>query len=254
MGPEGAAVAKQAVNLTNDELLKLEEQARLAGFLASKAYADSFAANDQYLVTVMKAGGIEAVQGVIAAQAEEAQTGVPGAVATFVNTWNSTYANNPITMPVSTDTSAANTALQNFYNRWNGATINLRATGSASLGSGILGNRNSNNGGWASGGPIYGPGTGTSDSIPARLSHGEYVIRASSVRKYGMGMFDSLNRGVARFASGGPVYRGNNQPMSIGRQGAGVNVSIVQNNPVTRDPLRQLRETSENLAAGIWGR
>lgn len=247
MGPEGAAVAKQAVNLTNDELLKLEEQARLAGFLASKAYADSFAANDQYLVTVMEAGGIEAVRGVIAAQAEEAQTGVPGAVATFVNTWNSTYGNNPISMPVDADTYPADKALRGVYNRWNGTTVTFRASTS---GPGPGGG----GGGWASGGPIYGPGTGTSDSIPARLSHGEYVIRASSVRKYGMGMFDALNRGVARFASGGPVYRGNSQPMSIGRQDAGVNVSIVQNNPVTRDPLRQLRETSENLAAGIWGR
>lgn len=30
------------------------------------------------------------------------------------------------------------------------------------------------------------------------------------------------------------------------------NVSVVQNNPVTRDPLKQLRESSEMVAAGIW--
>lgn len=30
------------------------------------------------------------------------------------------------------------------------------------------------------------------------------------------------------------------------------NVSIFQNNPVTRDPLAQLRELSEMVAAGIW--
>lgn len=31
------------------------------------------------------------------------------------------------------------------------------------------------------------------------------------------------------------------------------NVNIVQNNPLTRDPLKQLREDSELVAAGIWG-
>lgn len=47
----------------------------------------------------------------------------------------------------------------------------------------------------ALGGHILGPGTATSDSIPAYLSNGEYVINAASVSKYGKGMFDSLNTG-----------------------------------------------------------
>ncbi|MFF2522227.1 phage tail tape measure protein [Streptomyces liangshanensis] len=51
------------------------------------------------------------------------------------------------------------------------------------------------------GGPIVGPGTGTSDSIPALVSNGEYVIKAASVRKYGVAMFDRLNAG--RYAGGG---------------------------------------------------
>ncbi len=55
----------------------------------------------------------------------------------------------------------------------------------------------------AQGGYISGPGTETSDSIPAYLSDGEYVIRASSVRKYGPEFFDQLNAG--RFATGGIV-------------------------------------------------
>jgi hypothetical protein len=58
----------------------------------------------------------------------------------------------------------------------------------------------------AAGGPIYGPGTATSDSIPAYLSNGEYVIRAAAVQKYGLAMFDSLN--AQRFAGGGRVGRG----------------------------------------------
>lgn len=55
----------------------------------------------------------------------------------------------------------------------------------------------------AQGGYISGPGTGTSDSIPARLSNGEYVVKASSVSKYGRGMMDAINE--QRFATGGLV-------------------------------------------------
>jgi TP901 family phage tail tape measure protein len=51
------------------------------------------------------------------------------------------------------------------------------------------------------GGRVVGPGTGTSDSIPALVSNGEYVIKADAVRKYGVAMFDRLN--AKRFASGG---------------------------------------------------
>jgi TP901 family phage tail tape measure protein len=53
----------------------------------------------------------------------------------------------------------------------------------------------------ASGGYISGPGTSTSDSIPARLSDGEYVIKASAVDQYGVGMMNSINE--QKFADGG---------------------------------------------------
>lgn len=38
--------------------------------------------------------------------------------------------------------------------------------------------------GFATGGPVYGSGTGTSDSINARLSNGEYVMPARQTRQY----------------------------------------------------------------------
>lgn len=47
--------------------------------------------------------------------------------------------------------------------------------------------------GHADGGPVYGPGTDTSDSLIRKLSTGEYVIRADAVRKYGVSLFDGLN-------------------------------------------------------------
>lgn len=58
----------------------------------------------------------------------------------------------------------------------------------------------------ATGGYIRGPGTGTSDSIPARLSDGEYVVKAASVAHYGVGFLHAINRRQLRsFSQGGPV-------------------------------------------------
>ncbi|MFC1219488.1 tape measure protein [Pasteurella multocida] len=58
----------------------------------------------------------------------------------------------------------------------------------------------------ATGGYITGPGTGTSDSIPARLSNGEYVIRAASVSRYGVDFLHAINRGQLRkYSTGGLV-------------------------------------------------
>jgi TP901 family phage tail tape measure protein len=58
-------------------------------------------------------------------------------------------------------------------------------------------------GGHAEGGPISGPGTGTSDSILARLSNGEYVVRAAAARRH-RALLDTINNAPG-FASGGPV-------------------------------------------------
>ena len=65
----------------------------------------------------------------------------------------------------------------------------------------------------AEGGYISGKGTSTSDSIPTMLSSGEYVIKASSVRKYGTnflnavnnGNFTKIKSGVHHYAQGGLV-------------------------------------------------
>jgi TP901 family phage tail tape measure protein len=61
----------------------------------------------------------------------------------------------------------------------------------------------------ATGGYISGPGTATSDSIPAMLSDGEYVIKAASVDKFGTGFLDSVNKGqLPKFRLGGMVRDG----------------------------------------------
>lgn len=63
--------------------------------------------------------------------------------------------------------------------------------------------------GLASGGSVDGPGTGTSDSIPAMLSNGEYVLNAQAVDRLGVPFLNGLNTGRLRgFASGGLVGSG----------------------------------------------
>jgi hypothetical protein len=67
----------------------------------------------------------------------------------------------------------------------------------------------------ATGGFVRGPGTSTSDSIPAWLSDGEFVVRASAVQQIGVPALMAINRGIhvpaiasvhgPRFADGGLV-------------------------------------------------
>lgn len=56
----------------------------------------------------------------------------------------------------------------------------------------------------AMGGPVFGPGGPTSDSIPMALSDGEYVIRTAAARKIGYRQLDELNS-TGRM-SGGDTY------------------------------------------------
>ena len=59
--------------------------------------------------------------------------------------------------------------------------------------------------GFADGGRIQGPGTGTSDSIPIMASNGEYVINAKATRKH-LPLLEAINSGKApAFATGGRI-------------------------------------------------
>ncbi|MGG1947050.1 phage tail length tape measure family protein [Trinickia sp. NRRL B-1857] len=78
---------------------------------------------------------------------------------------------------------------------------------------------------YASGGPIAGPGTGTSDSIPAMLSNGEFVVRASQASKY-RSLLESINSGTtSHFANGGLVG-----PSAASSNGGVAPVSVVVHN------------------------
>lgn len=86
--------------------------------------------------------------------------------------------------------------------------------------------------GFASGGSVAGPGTGTSDSIPAMLSNGEYVLNAQAVDRLGVPFLNGLNTGRLRgFASGGLVGSGGayNRPASVGSSSSSTSNSITLN-------------------------
>jgi TP901 family phage tail tape measure protein len=105
-----------------------------------------------------------------------------------------------------TDAKANLSALQTQLNNIRSKTITITtnnlnvANGTPGRGAGVLKPQ-----GNATGGYISGPGTGTSDDIPAMLSNGEYVIRAAAVKKYGVHTFDRIN--AAQYATGGYVER-----------------------------------------------
>ena len=62
--------------------------------------------------------------------------------------------------------------------------------------------------GFAKGGHVVGEGTGTSDSILARLSNNEFVMTSRTVDHYGVGFMNALNqRRFPKFANGGHVGR-----------------------------------------------
>lgn len=58
--------------------------------------------------------------------------------------------------------------------------------------------------GFASGGFVSGPGSGTSDSVPAMLSNGEYVVSADAVRRF-LPILEAINSGRVPHMKGGGV-------------------------------------------------
>ncbi|MDY0191675.1 MAG: hypothetical protein RBR22_13190 [Desulfuromonas sp.] len=118
----------------------------------------------------------------------------------------------PITVLVDSESlEAAKTQLQTFAESFNTTiTIPFRVAPPAGSSDDVPG--------FASGGHIRGAGTGTSDSILARLSNGEYVMKAAAVRKYGVRAMQNLNNmQLPRFNTGGMV----GQVSSVAQQNIG---------------------------------
>jgi TP901 family phage tail tape measure protein len=92
---------------------------------------------------------------------------------------------------------------------------------------GTFGNSSLSGRSFSTGGSVFGAGTSTSDSIPAMLSNGEYVLSARAVRQLGIPLLDYMNaagRVPVRLSTGGAVT--NYTPAAVrssyeGRSGAG---------------------------------
>jgi hypothetical protein len=123
-----------------------------------------------------------------------------------------------VTVGVNTGNAVSNVAaVQNAINSLSGKTVSVTTLQKTVY---MAGKQSSIAQGRASGGPIYGPGSSTSDDIPIWASDGEFMIRAAAVDKYGLDFFTRLNamqyadggpihpRGAARFANGGQVRGG----------------------------------------------
>ena len=99
--------------------------------------------------------------------------------------------------------------------------------------------------GFAEGGEVRGPGTATSDSIPAMLSDGEFVVRASEAAKHRR-LLEMINSGrVSKFATGGAVGRATRLPQTVG-DGKAPAVSI--KNEVTVNGSAGTPEQNADLA------
>lgn len=99
----------------------------------------------------------------------------------------------------------------------------------------------------AAGGPIAGPGSGTSDSILARVSNGEYVVRAAAVARYGSGFMEAINRmALPTFAAGGKVGAGGT-PATGGIVIQNLNLPGVSNARAFVAELKQMLRTDPGL-------
>lgn len=124
----------------------------------------------------------------------------------------------------------------------------------------------------ATGGRISGPGTGTSDSIPAWLSNGEAVLKASSLRKldakYGRGFFNTLNATgdvpagsrIAKPSSTALEYRRQSQAYAAGgrveKMMSGlyeVNVQVPDSSRELVSAVNDLRREVADFRDGIGG-
>lgn len=102
----------------------------------------------------------------------------------------------------------------------------------------------------ANGGIVRGPGTETSDSIPAMLSDKEYVIRAAAVKKLGTGFLDQVNAGkvpIAR-ASGGMAGRSKTTAYSRFKNGGQARAASKSTSRVSKSQVARLINLNKQMA------
>lgn len=192
VNPNSSAFARANDRLTNSQALASAGAQTGAAFdtidrgVALRAGVANFGRNmpntaAQYFGLANQSGGMASN---VASQGMDAARANAGMVGQGFNT------------AIGGNQSAGNLMLGDFQGRMQGYQADQQAISGLFQGLGMLG------GAYlgmppikrAKGGEVDGPGTSTSDSIPAMLSDGEYVINAAAVRKVGTDFLDKINK------------------------------------------------------------
>ncbi|WFR66642.1 hypothetical protein P9139_18130 [Curtobacterium flaccumfaciens] len=157
--------ATAAMQAGRNELIKALGQYGITG-AAAQAYADKIIGTPKDWATLFSNN---------AASASGPVSDLNGKIRAIPTGYNST-------INVNVNGAANVEATKNAVDRLKAAIQQAAAVGAASP---IVAHASGGNVPYATGGAVYGPGTGTSDSIDARLSNGEHVVTAAEVRALG---------------------------------------------------------------------
>ena len=148
------------------------------------------------------------------------------------------------TITLVADTWTAQNAINGFIYNNSGRIIRLKVMTDGGQGYSYDGGKT-----WAraQGGSVFGPGTETSDSIPAWLSNGEYVLRTRAARAIGYGRLNYMNQTgkLPAFATGGQVGGGQS-----GQQ-AFPNSIMAELSPTDRGLMARGGETNVNVGLSV---
>ena len=97
---------------------------------------------------------------------------------------------------------------------------------------------------FAGSGPVEGPGSGVSDSIPARLSDGEFVFTAKAVEEIGADNLMAMMKDAEMKADG-------RQDLAEGGQPEEETVEMEVEKPTTKQDIRVVKTTVDNGGKGL---
>jgi hypothetical protein len=113
--------------------------------------------------------------------------------------------------------------------------------------------------GFAEGGKVSGAGSGTSDSIPAMLSNGEFVINAKATRDH-IGLLTSINSGkLKKFAEGGLVSTAmlaapaiaDVKPAQVNNQSSQQVINLTITGDISRQTKAEIYQMLPSIAEGV---
>lgn len=245
LGPEGASLVAQLVTGTDAQLQIMEENFGDSGAEGADAWAQEMATRSAVWKELTAKSGAAAVK---SAQAE---------LAAGKTTLQSIINNYGLTIKIGVDKTGywdAMNTLNSIAGKTVSAYVAIRQTGQGAVATGGYGADVAAAVGLADGGMarrrfsegalLDGPGTPTSDSIPAWLSRREFVTKASSVDYYGPDLMYAMNaKRIPRelfkplgFADGGSPGHAYYSPRLAGggMAGAATGAPVLSDNDISR--------------------